>query len=300
MNVHSSKIFMFILVIASSCELIVDVDVPYDGDKVVVNAIQQPDSVWYVDLTLTKNIVGNVDMPYLYVTDANVVISLPDGSNETLDHVGQGRYRGMGHPEPNKTYHVNVDHRIYESVQAQMTMPGVVPIVDVVWDSSQVNPNDPYYFTNVPFTVTFQDPPGIKNYYAVQVVSTVAYEYWFDENTVQRDTVTLIRQVNIQDDPAIATEDDYKLYFPDRSFDGRTYTGHFTNQFYISENEKLLEVKVLLLSMSEENFNYQETKRQQDEVMGDPFAQPVQVYSNMSNGFGIFAGNSVDARVWKR
>jgi hypothetical protein len=51
-------------------------------------------------------------------------------------------------------------------------------------------------------------------------------------------------------------------------------------------------VRVVLRSVSEDYYNYMATKELQDETSGNPFAQPVSVYNNVSNGFGIFAGLS--------
>jgi hypothetical protein len=50
--------------------------------------------------------------------------------------------------------------------------------------------------------------------------------------------------------------------------------------------------QIVLRSVSEEYFNYKATKGLQNNTSGDPFAQPVNVFNNINNGFGIFAGYS--------
>lgn len=302
MNVHSSKIILLIALLATSCELIVDVDVPYDGDKVVVNALQQTDSTWYVDLSLTRNIVGPEFYDYISVTNARVTIYNPDGSQEELTITPPSlAFRGSSYPQEGQKYRIRVEPYNMEAVEAEMTMPVAVPIIEVKWDSTEVRQHpDPYYY-NIPFTLKFHDPPGVNNYYAVQVYSSFSYISGYDQDGQPiRDTIAHVREVALRDDPAIATEEDFKKYFADRTFDGQTYTAHFDNQFYTSPDQPVIEIKVTLISMSEENYKYQETLQLQGDVDGDPFAQPVQVFSNISNGFGIFAGNSVDTRTWKR
>jgi hypothetical protein len=52
-------------------------------------------------------------------------------------------------------------------------------------------------------------------------------------------------------------------------------------------------IVVSLMSLSEDYFKYKLSLEKYQETAGDPFAQPVQVYSNVENGFGIFGGYSV-------
>jgi len=47
-----------------------------------------------------------------------------------------------------------------------------------------------------------------------------------------------------------------------------------------------------LSSVSEDYYKYNVTLAKYEQTQGDPFAQPVQVYSNIENGFGIFGGYS--------
>lgn len=42
--------------------------------------------------------------------------------------------------------------------------------------------------------------------------------------------------------------------------------------------------------VSEAYFLYKETYALQQSVDGDPFAEPVTVFNNIENGYGIFAG----------
>ncbi|MFT6867249.1 MAG: hypothetical protein ACJA08_002089 [Cyclobacteriaceae bacterium] len=42
--------------------------------------------------------------------------------------------------------------------------------------------------------------------------------------------------------------------------------------------------------VSEEYYKYEQTSQLQFDIGGDPFSQPVPVFNNIENGFGIFAG----------
>jgi hypothetical protein len=47
---------------------------------------------------------------------------------------------------------------------------------------------------------------------------------------------------------------------------------------------------VILRTISEDYYKYKTTLQQQNHLSGDPFAQPLNIYNNIENGFGVFAG----------
>ena len=51
----------------------------------------------------------------------------------------------------------------------------------------------------------------------------------------------------------------------------------------------------MLRTLSEDQYRYQRTRILQEFSEGDPFSEVVPVYTNVENGFGIFAGYSSDS-----
>lgn len=88
--------------------------------------------------------------------------------------------------------------------------------------------------------------------------------------------------------------------FTDMLFDGSTYRLKLEVRFNCQVDEvfdpDFFRVPVLLEHLSKEYYNYLNTCNQGDEVMGF-FAEPVQTYSNVTNGYGLVAGNAVDT-LW--
>ncbi len=68
----------------------------------------------------------------------------------------------------------------------------------------------------------------------------------------------------------------------------------FQMQDYLFTNQKVSDFWVELRSVTEEYFLYHESLARQKLVRWDPFAQPVQIYNNIENGRGNFAGYNVD------
>ena len=301
MKINSYKIVFVLLVTSlSSCELIVDVDVPYDKDKLVTNALQRPDSTWIVDLTRTNFILSHNEDFYFPVDQAEVVIQNADGTTErlVLSAPGTGRFRGSSYPQPGQTYKITITPIGLDGVEAEMTMPTVIPIVNVEWDSTDVD--NTRFYSDVPFKVTFKDPPGVKNFYEVLVFTYTFETYCMGpgpEDCVS-DTVARVATLRITD-AGITSKNERTSRFSDQIFDGQTYTASFNTQLVQWGQMPIIKVELWFATVSEEYFKYKETQTLQLDVMGDPFAQPVPVFSNISNGFGIFAGNAYDIRTYK-
>ena len=88
--------------------------------------------------------------------------------------------------------------------------------------------------------------------------------------------------------------------FTDMLFDGSTYRLKLEVRFNCQVDEvfdpDFFRVPFLLEHLSKEYYNYLNTCNQGDEVIGF-FAEPIQTYSNVTNGFGIVAGTTVDT-IW--
>ena len=88
--------------------------------------------------------------------------------------------------------------------------------------------------------------------------------------------------------------------FTDVLFDGSSYRIKMEIGFHCGLDEDFnpdfFRVPFRLEHLSKEYYNYLNTCNQGDEVMGF-FAEPVQTYSNVMNGYGIVAGRTVDT-LW--
>jgi hypothetical protein len=261
--------------------------------------MQNPDSTWTVRLTRSNHILSVLRDTFFPVDFADVIIHNTDGTTETLEllRTGSGTFKGKTYPQPGETYRITISAKGLEAVESEMTMPSVVPIVKIEFDSTGVPPRDsnrPFYQAYLPFTLTFNDPPGERNFYTVEAIGYKRIKYGpLGQEIV--DTVATRSFVSIRD-PGIATEDDRRERFTDDTFDGRTYNAPLATSFYSFPDSELIAFEIKLTCMSKEYFRYEETAELSFDVMGDPFAQPVQVYSNVSNGFGIFTGGSYDKR----
>nr|MDA3823724.1 DUF4249 family protein [Bacteroidales bacterium] len=81
-----------------------------------------------------------------------------------------------------------------------------------------------------------------------------------------------------------------KLYFSDEIIDGQKYQLKLEFEDWNASYER--EYFVELISMNKAGYLYRKSVREFINSSGDPFSEPVLIYSNIENGFGIFAGYS--------
>lgn len=262
-----------------SCELVVDVDVPFEAKQVTANAFFNPDSVWSVQLSMNRNILD--DEPFQYVDNAQVIIYEDENAIATLANVGNGLFRsGTLAPEPEKAYILIVKVSGYTDLQARSAIPHPAPITGVdLYETS----------SNSKIKVRIKDDGSQANFYEIQVaVDFEVYNYPEDRIDQIRHRIQLS-----SDDPLIQNDDDdfsYDIIFRDVLFNGKEAELNFG----LSGGGVAYGggVTVILKTLSDDGYNYLRTLRLNDMTSGDPFAQPVNVYSNIHNGFGIFAGYS--------
>ncbi|WP_234364346.1 DUF4249 family protein [Lunatibacter salilacus] len=89
------------------------------------------------------------------------------------------------------------------------------------------------------------------------------------------------------------------MLFDDRLFDGEEAIMDLLIQGTMMEETYEGEIYFNLKSVTESYYQYHTTSDLQDWNEGDPFAQPVQVFSNIPNGLGILMGSTLDIFQYK-
>jgi hypothetical protein len=135
--------------------------------------------------------------------------------------------------------------------------------------------------------ILFKDPPDVSNYYSLRVARNV-YEMeqiLYICNDPVLEFYDRIHVINGFESPYTL----HNEYFSDRHIDGETYE----LVVLLDKSDLRGTIYFKLLSLSEEYYFYKKSVSPSYDVMYDPFREPEQVYSNIHNGVGIFAGASV-------
>lgn len=264
-----------------SCELIVDVDVPFERKEVTVNSMFTPDSLWTVQLNYNRHILDNE--PFEEINNATVIIYDGGQPIDTLINIGSGRYRSdTGKPEFDKLYSIEVIAPGYNTLQSVSYMPRPAPITGIEMYESGLD------YTTV-IKVKLKDDPAEENFYELFVENE---NEWY--NLLENKVETFYHRFQLtSDDPAIQNDNGSfgnNIVFKDALFNGKEVELAF--KIAASGFMNTSSFTITLRTLSEDGYNYRRTASLHDMTSGDPFAQPINVYNNIKNGFGIFAGYS--------
>ncbi|MBN2261491.1 MAG: DUF4249 domain-containing protein [Prolixibacteraceae bacterium] len=216
------------------------------------------------------------------------------------------------------TYKIVVECEGYETVTAETTVPFPVPVN--AFDSLTVHKESHgSKYTEYDYKLSFTDPAQQNNYYRLIVSSSIAQKNTLILGT---DTIEFIYTDNyprssdfISSDPLLSNENkDANSYlfgeldnsygiFTDEMLNGKPYEIKFTANFQDYSNDEIdyeagefRKVQLVLQSLNVDMFYYLRSIDAQEYSDYMMFTEPVPIYSNVENGFGVF-GAYVNSEV---
>ena len=299
-----SIVFLLVFV---ACETIVDVEVPREAPKLVMNATVTPgDRFLPVFITQSRYVLD--DTEFKRVNNATVSL-FEDGIfvKELEKSSIHGMYTVYYWFDVAKTYTLKAEAPGFTPIEATTSFHNPVPIQAITLETAYAE-NNSFCFggpcpeqENYKVNLTFQDPANTYNYYSV--VAFVG-EFNRNENSISySDTYIPLSS----EDVSLALSEfnlegigyrGYELWFTDDIFDGQAYT--FSFEIAKDNYSDLADSVVLgfeLRHQTEANFKYHTSKRLQNLNDGNPFAEPTLIYDNIENGHGIFASYTPDSKT---
>jgi hypothetical protein len=269
----------------TACETVVDIDLPEHKPALVVNSLFSPEDTFVVNVSHSKGSLdkGNIDD----ITNATVEVYKNGSYLLSLDNLGDGRYTSaIVHPQPGEEYMLKVSAPNYDAVSATSSVPVTVPITSFAFEDSAYSNNYGGYIGRI--DITFNDPPEHGNYYLIQLLQADSAGNLFS---------LYIYPANSESSAETGTY--FGILVNDELINGSTYTvsGLFDNYLLPAGPGPVPAAPPLvarLRSVTKEFYLYHKTVDLQQSNQGNPFSEPVHVYNNIENGFGIFAGSSAD------
>lgn len=294
------KIYIFLFGLASfyACEKEIDISIPDRERKIVINSLFTANEPLSVNLTKSLSILDRADIVYL--NDATVDLYTNNQFMEHLIFQSDGNYSGNILLQPAIDYKIVVN-RNGNIATANNSIPNPVNIISI--DTGSIRLFDYDYLQCL---IEFEDPAEEVNYYMLSANEkhTDIYEYYdYDLDSLFVDTMEFSSSFFESDDIIIENwiyinENSYAL-FTDNLIDGKSYSINIrfergSNGYYDSgvDSSKIV---FSLFSVSEAYFRYFKTFALHRESYENPFAEPVQVFTNIENGLGVFAGFSSDS-----
>jgi hypothetical protein len=299
------KLIIAVTVLLTSCELVKEVDVDSGPSRLVVNSYLLADSTWSLEVAQTVHIL---ERNYL-VTPENVSMNVVSQSGDVIEFervmAGYNGYeyhtfRALQTPVAGETYTIEASAPNFAPVHAVTTVPARIQLISVSLDSADMIPNNYDNAGSIPVDFTFQDPPGRGDYYIPQFLIKVLRDR-YNPDTRKFETLYTWMGFSLTENVktgGLSLEENVRA-ISDELFDGKVTTIrlHVNKSFYSSNEPKTYSWMFCLTRIGDDYYKYMLSSFLQWDTSGNPLAQPVQVFTNVEGGLGIFAGASTSSWV---
>jgi hypothetical protein len=293
---------IIITALAWSCRDVLEVPVPYEGPRLSINGFLQPDSAIYLLISENRHILNLT--PFRKIENARVELFEEQKSLGLFKSEGQGWYFNGHKPKPGKRYAIEVSTEKHGILEAETIIPSKVLISDVEMFEKIVQRDTA---KSVFIEVIIDEPEHETNYYEIVMLANNNDKIYRNDTLIHKQSLyapvfvefyglTRANQIVPVNSPSIMFSDfmlsgKVNLYVPYWQVKDLK-RGEFTymegkDTYKVLKNDSLF----LYLNHVDENYyRYRKTLDLQTLNKGNPFAEPITVFTNIKNGYGIFAG----------
>lgn len=274
-----------ILTSFQSCTKVIEIDLPPADSKVVVNSFLSDGNPIKVHLSKSIGILDNV-IPEC--DNATVILLVNNVATDTL-YPDNGFYYSHVLAERGKKYSLIVQIPDMDSVFCEDIIPEKTILQNFVCTDSVLIDQDGFIINEL--KLDFEDFPG-PSFYELQlsanyIIDNSFTSIWFKNNSDPVITSTGLLDYNPK-----------TLIFTDKMFDGKhcSVKIYFATQTYADYN-----LTIVFRSVSESYYKYKERQYaylfslENDIFTG--MSEPINLFSNVKGGYGIFAGYTSDEKV---
>jgi len=289
---RESLFLALLLCILTACEKEVHIPIEYTEPKLVINSLFNTDSVWEVEVSASQYIYDSGTIPL--INDAVVTITSSGSGSVSLTNQGNGLYTSATEkPQTGQVYTIEVTHPNYQNVRSSNELPGVLQIQNMeIQDQTIVSGEQ---FRKI--SITFQDSPD-PDYYMIRIMGGF-WDWTYDSLGILDSILIPYPMWVFSQSPAVENSNPNNMQattiFKDELFNGTQYTIDLLVEefFFDGVKENIEEIYISISKISEEYYWYETSYQAYVSSQNNQFfSQPVQVYTNIENGLGIFAGFS--------
>jgi hypothetical protein len=286
-----------LLLFAAGCETVVEVEAPPHVPQLVAHGFFTSDGLWLVRVTHSVAYTSRDDPGS--VEAAIVTVLAPDGRMQTLARRDSGLFVGTDlRPMAQAAYTLRVEAPGFVTTQGSDQLPEKPNVAGFTAASTM----DRGRRRLVDLSFSIDDPPDTANYYGVFVVQG-RWRLDVKKGTITPLTPTLFTFESddpiFENNPEIEFLGDEVRYYRDPFFDDTEFNGTLrdvTLRLRYQDPDPQADVQIwrafalMVVSASDNLYEYWTTANRQLTTGQNPFAEPIRVHSNMSNGFGVFGG----------
>lgn len=286
-----------------ACEKPVTIKIPQKPAKLVINAWMGKDSTIALHVGKSRYSLAPLDVPGSLLESYTVKNAVPviyeDGvAIDTLVYDAAAyNYKSLrnkkirqGHAYMVKVNAQGFTEAVAETlVPSQSEMAGLERVKNARTNSSGDTEDE--------ITIKLNDPAGERNFYLIQIFG--AADDWNDGRvigcvkTTDKDMETLTADTDPMEPDNCYDSDN--LLMKDVNFDGgrkvlKLYVASYALEEYSSPSTGLVRRPfVKVHRITEDHFKFIKSVNIYSSTDGNPFAEPINVFSNVRNGYGIFS-----------
>ena len=257
-------LILFFLVFLNACTKDANVKLPVVESKLVINSFISPqDTVIKVEVTLSQPLYNNSNSGQ-YLKISNATVQIGDGAiTKMLAYNSIDNNYTVSASQLSvvvgKTYTLTISTPDGKNVNASTSIP--VSNSTLTYSSQILNkPNQPDSYS---IEAKWFDSPGTDDYYRIAFYDKQFYSGGTDTTY----SVVYSEVFSDKDNDGKTFNQNFEVYMNGGAGEGELYLIHATKEYYLFHQK-------LSLAGNGEN----------------PFAEAVQMYSNINGGYGIFAG----------
>ena len=277
---------LLLLLALSACEQVIEPDLPEHTPRLVLQAFFTADSTWVAFVGRSVGILEPMPEREMAVADATVELLKEGRVIDELKFFQRDRVYvwEKGALQAGESYLLRVSAPGFAAIEATDAIPTPVPTEIVSYLTRPSVRSDSRIKGDISIKLEIQDPPGETNYYQIRMFAFFRSERL--EGSFSTQDPSIIAD-NAADEPF--TEFYTAPFFKDTLFDGQTHEIELSSNYNVPEHTRLF---LQILDISETYYEYVKSAELHEFTQENPFAEPVSVYSNVENGYGIFAGYS--------
>lgn len=270
-----------------SCEKTVNIELPYEGNKIVVNSFMLKDSLIYARLTNSSQLASSNNFPI--PAGAKIDLYEDDVMKETLTrrNIYNREYLvSISKAISGKKYTLKASATGLENAEGSDTIPQKASFTPVEFKQTNSGNDE-----KAKLVININDPAGQKNYYRLRIYgadtnrqstgprllpSKQYYHYFKVDNLASNNDFDIFGDFEY-----------WQIYFTDDEFDGRNVTLTVNLNYFSSS---IMYIAPELVHLSRDSYRYLQSRDNQFNNVDNPFTEAVVVYNNIKGGYGIVGG----------
>ncbi|MCF6364702.1 MAG: DUF4249 domain-containing protein [Bacteroidales bacterium] len=307
-NIYINLFSIILTISIFSCSEPIDINVDEVDKKIVLNGFINPDSTVKVNLSKSIGILQK-DKEVEFLKNADVKLFENNILIEELQYDTNGYYTGVTFPKIGKTYKITADYPSLTSVDANTLIlnpvsvtsvnssPQFISRVETWYDSNTGQQFDTTIFTldRMNIELTFTDPAEEENYYLITFTALIPQFGYFppDYNEVYlgEKMVSLDYNMNNSSWQNYLHMNNFNGYIlSDELFNGNSHT--LNADIYLYGDSSPETVYINFHRINKEFYQFVISYSKYEETEYNPLAEPVNIKTNINNGFGFFSSYS--------